>query len=73
MANENGVVIPEEMLESISGGALDDVSKQNIRGIVHLFKTSGCTYEALLKALDYLRIADDADEIFALVDECWNA
>lgn len=72
MADENGVVISDEMLESIAGGVLDDVSKSNLHAIVHGCKVNGMSYEATLKLLDYLRHSSDADEIFALIDTYWN-
>lgn len=73
MAQFDGVEIPEEMLETISGGVLDDTSRDNLKGIVALFKRNQMSLESTLKALDYLHRSDDWNEIHDLIIEFYNA
>ena len=69
MAEINGIEIPEEMLESIAGGVLDDVSRQNLKGLVGLFKANGYSLEETYSLLAYLQHSKDWDEINALIAE----
>ena len=69
MAENNGIEIPEELLESISGGVLDDVSKNNLHSIVGIFKSSGISLEDTYAQLDYLSASNDWDEIKTLIGE----
>ena len=73
MANFDGIEIPDDMLESLSGGVLDEVSYNNLKGIVVLCKQSGMSLEATLGALSYLQHTSDGDEINDLIHEFYNA
>ena len=72
---EKGITfdIPDDMLESLSGGVLDEVSYNNLKGIVVLCKQSGMSLEATLGALSYLQHTSDGDEINDLIHEFYNA
>lgn len=73
MANFDGIEIPDDMLESLSGGVLDEVSYNNLKGIVVLCKQSGMSLDATLNALSYLQHTSDWDEINDLIHEFYNA
>ena len=65
----NGIEIPEDMLESIAGGVLDEVTMSNLRGLVKGFKMNGYDLDQILKAFDYLKHASDGEEIFDYIRE----
>lgn len=68
----NGIVIPDELLEGIAGGTLDDTSINNLTVLVTYLKSEGKTLEEVLKVFDYLKTDKNADEIFSLINQIYR-
>ena len=68
----NGIVIPDELLEGIAGGTLDDTSINNLTVLVTYLKSEGSTLEEVLKVFDYLKTDKNADEIFSLINQIYR-
>lgn len=68
----NGIVIPDELLEGIAGGTLDDTSINNLTVLVTYLKSEGSTLEEVLKVFDYLKTDENAEEIFGLINQIYR-
>lgn len=74
MADEKQEVyeIPEEMLESIAGGVLDDETMHNLQVLVTSMKNAGMTLETILDTFDYLKHSSTAQEMFQFIEDVFN-
>ena len=68
----NGIVIPDELLEGIAGGTLDDTSINNLTVLVTYLKSEGSTLEEVLKVFDYLKTDENAEENFGLINQIYR-
>lgn len=68
----NGIEIPEELLESIAGGVLDDDSRNNIEAFVTAFKQLGMNLDEIFDQFAFARYSSDADEIFAYIEQVYG-
>ena len=49
-----GIEIPAELLESISGGTLDDATKNNLEALVRFYKSQGATLDQIYAQLSFI-------------------
>lgn len=65
--------IPEELLESIAGGVLDDVTQHNLTAFVTAMKEVGMDLDAIFEAFAYLKHSSNADELFDFIRNVYNS
>lgn len=70
MADFNGIVIPDGMLENVSGGSVvGGVSRDDPNGIVVPFNPNGNWPNASLNAIAYQQTLREWDEFVGLIQE----
>jgi hypothetical protein len=70
MADFNGIVIPDGMLENVSGGSVvGGVSRDDPNGIVVPFNPGGSWPNASLSAIAYQQTCREWDEFVSLIPE----
>ena len=60
----NGIEISDEFLDSIAGGRLDEVTKENLNGLVKGFSAAGLSNDEILERFAFARSSSDSEEIF---------
>lgn len=70
---DNNITIPDELLESISGGKLDEASINNVTAFAKGFKAAGMTLDQALAQFAFASQSDDFDEILKIVRDVYAA
>lgn len=73
MTQGKDIEIPEDMLESISGGVVDDLSRENLQRMGAIFKRLGSSFDEMLERLEYLKSFSNWDEIPQIPTNSYNA
>ena len=71
MAENNGFEISDEMLQSIAGGKLDEVSIHNLKAIVGGCKKNGMSLEEVYNLLAYLKHDPAWEEMNVIIAETY--
>lgn len=70
MTQGKDIEIPEDMLESISGGVVDDLSRENPQRIGAIFKRLGSSFD---ERLEYLKSFSNWNEMLQILTDSYNA
>ena len=79
MYNENGVEIPDDLLEGVAGGVVTDSEKETLFGILKGFKDGGGTKEKVMGYVDqYYNLYHlmypnvEKQEVIDLINDNWD-
>lgn len=71
MADDN-FTIPDELLESISGGELDASSRENITAFVQALKSRGTHIKRVYDEFACARESDDYEDILQIINSVYG-